>query len=386
MTSLPSARVRSLGFRSVVCLSVAAGLAGLGISGVTPRAGAAAAPPRLPSTEPALRDVKAFGNAKYFGSTSATSFNAPIVGMARTKSAQGYWEAATDGAVYSFGDAHYYGSMGGTHLNQPIVAIASTPTGNGYWLAASDGGIFTFGDAHFYGSTGGTHLNAPVVAFAPTPSGKGYRLAARDGGVFGFGYTRPHGVFPGRNPIVGMSAALPGDIGFWLVDNRGNTFAVGIPHSFANDTRGISKPVVGIVATPDGKGYWIVGRGSAPSVPAQVVVRHAGHSGGSGEIEVTWDAVPGATEYDVARSSTAAGPFYPAASVSLTTGRVILARGVTNLWSYLPALSTVRRYQYVEVITGTNPRRYYQVTASNHAGSAPPSATVCGTPIGSPNC
>jgi hypothetical protein len=39
----------------------------------------------------------------------------------------------------------------------------------GYWEAASDGGIFTFGDTDFWGSTGGMRLNAPIVGIGTTP-------------------------------------------------------------------------------------------------------------------------------------------------------------------------------------------------------------------------
>ena len=75
----------------------------------------------------------------------------------------GYWEAASDGGVFTFGSAHFYGSTGSLHLNSPIVGMAATPDGGGYWLVAADGGVFSFGDAHFYGSTGSpvsyTHLD-----------------------------------------------------------------------------------------------------------------------------------------------------------------------------------------------------------------------------------
>ena len=36
-------------------------------------------------------------------------------------------------------------------LNQPIVGMAATPAAGGYWLVATDGGIFAFGDAAFPG-------------------------------------------------------------------------------------------------------------------------------------------------------------------------------------------------------------------------------------------
>jgi hypothetical protein len=77
------------------------------------------------------------------------------VGMARTKSGNGYWLVAADGGVFSYGDAQFYGSMGGKPLSQPVVGMAATPTGGGYWLVAADGGIFSYGNARFYGSTGG---------------------------------------------------------------------------------------------------------------------------------------------------------------------------------------------------------------------------------------
>jgi hypothetical protein len=48
----------------------------------------------------------------------------------------------------------------------PAAAASGT---YGYWEASSDGGIFTFGNIEFYGSMGGTHLNAPIVGVTATP-------------------------------------------------------------------------------------------------------------------------------------------------------------------------------------------------------------------------
>ena len=61
---------------------------------------------------------------------------------------------ASDGGIFSFGNAQFHGSMGGIVLNEPVVGMAATHDAGGYWEVASDGGIFSFGDAHFYGSTG----------------------------------------------------------------------------------------------------------------------------------------------------------------------------------------------------------------------------------------
>jgi ribosomal protein L24E len=256
---------------------------------------------------PFLADAVPFGDAGVFGWTNAVSGNHPIVGIARTASSHGYWEAAVDGGVFSFGDARFHGSMGGAHLNQPVVGIAATPTGKGYWLVANDGGVFSFGDARFHGSMGGAHLNQPVVGIAATPTGKGYWLVANDGGVFSFGDARFRGSMGGTplsQPVVGIAATANGT-GYYLVASDGGVFtfgnarfhdagvALGVPvvgiavrpqgdgywlvtasgHVVAfghaplltdASNADITKPIVGIAATRSGKGYWIAGRGTAP--------------------------------------------------------------------------------------------------------------------------
>ncbi len=73
---------------------------------------------------------------------------------------------ASDGGIFGYGSAQFYGSAGSLHLNQPVVGMAATPDASGYWLVAADGGIFTYGDANFFGSTGGLHLNEPIVGMS----------------------------------------------------------------------------------------------------------------------------------------------------------------------------------------------------------------------------
>jgi hypothetical protein len=129
--------------------------------------------------------VQAF-NTSQLGDLSGKTLNQPVVGMAATKDANGYWLVASDGGIFTFGDAGYYGSEGGAHLNKPVVGMAADPSTGGYWLVASDGGIFSF-NAPYLGSEGGQTLNRPVVGMAATADGGGYWLVAADGGIFTFG-------------------------------------------------------------------------------------------------------------------------------------------------------------------------------------------------------
>ncbi len=225
-----------------------------------------------------------FGNdsyLNYLGDLSAFPLDAPIVGMAQTTDAAGYWMVASDGGIFAYGDAGFYGSMGGTPLNQPIVGMAATPDGRGYWLVAADGGVFAFGDAGFYGSMGGTHLNQPIVGMAAAPDGRGYWLVAADGGVFAFGDAPFYGSTGNIHldqPVVGMTPT-PDGRGYWFVAADGGIFAYG-DAAFHGSTGGttLNEPIVGMAATPSGGGYWLVagdggifGFGDAPydgSLPA----------------------------------------------------------------------------------------------------------------------
>ena len=142
----------------------------------------------------------------------------------------------------------------------PISGIAAMPTGSGYLAVGQDGGIFNFGNAGFYGNpytdgltglTGSHPLSQPIVGMAATPDGKGYWLVAKDGGVFNFGDAGFYGN-PYTDGLTGLSGSHP-----------------------------LSEPIVGMAATPDGKGYWLVAKdggvfnfgdagfdGSVPGLPA----------------------------------------------------------------------------------------------------------------------
>jgi ribosomal protein L24E len=185
----------------------------------------------------------------------------PAASLTTPSATSGYWEAASDGGIFSFGTAQFYGSMGGKALNAPVVGIAATPNGQGYWEVASDGGIFAFGTAQFYGSEGGQRLNAPIVGIAPTPDGKGYWEVGADGGVYAFGdaaFYGSTGAMTLNAPIVGMTATPTGK-GYWEVASDGGIYAFGTAQFYGSmGGTSLDKPVVAIASTPNGQGYWEV--------------------------------------------------------------------------------------------------------------------------------
>jgi len=123
---------------------------------------------------------------------------------------------------------------------------------------------------------------------------------------------------------------------------------------------------------------------TAGAVPAPVTVVRAGPAGGSGEINVIWSGVAGATGYRVARATAVGGPFTTSADYDVATGTSVKSTGVTNVF-----LASDKSFVYVEAMAEpgiTDRRRYFHVTAYNTAGAAAPSTAVCGTPPGAPPC
>ena len=174
----------------------------------------------------------------------------------------GYYQVDSLGNVATAGDAAYYGDAGGSPLNRPIVGMAVTPDGGGYWLVASDGGIFSFGDAAFYGSTGAIHLNKPIVGDGGDSRRPGLlagRLRRRDLLLRrrGSSTARPaaspeqadrrHGVRPLTGRATGWSRPTAGS------SPSATPCSTARPGPFT-----LNKPIVGMAATPDGQGYWLV--------------------------------------------------------------------------------------------------------------------------------
>ncbi|MGO9873006.1 MAG: L,D-transpeptidase family protein [Acidimicrobiia bacterium] len=101
----------------------------------------------------------------------------------------------------------------------------------------------------------------PIVAGTVVgTSAAGAASSGHDDTVYAFGSASFHGSTSGRNlnaPIVGM-AATPNGKGYWLVANDGGVFAFNAPFFGSLGAMHLNEPIVGMAATPNGKGYWLI--------------------------------------------------------------------------------------------------------------------------------
>jgi len=157
---------------------------------------------------------------------------------------------------------------------RPPPVAPSTPPGHGYWEVGADGGIFTFGSAQFHGSTGSMVLQRGVVGITPTADRAGYWLVASDGGLFSFGDAGFFGSIPGLGvappgtpgaprrlsaPIVGMVPSADGG-GYFMVGSDGGVFAFGDARYEGScpGIGGCDGPAVSVQPDGTGRGYWLV--------------------------------------------------------------------------------------------------------------------------------
>ena len=91
----------------------------------------------------------------------------------------------------------------------------------------------------------------------PPASNQGLVLSARDGGVFTYGTAQFAGSMGGQRldaPVVGM-AATPDGGGYWLVAADGGVFTFGDARFYGSmGGHHLNAPIVGMAATPDGGG------------------------------------------------------------------------------------------------------------------------------------
>ena len=230
-----------------------------------------------------------------FGFSGALSAGASTT--AQTTPAQGYWEVAADGGIFTYGSATYQGSLGGQALQAPVVGMAAADT-NGYRELQANGIVSSFGDAARASTASnglravgiaspssgvydeaysdgqvltqaGTfatfsgpiaNLNSPIEGITASHNGSAWMVAA-DGGVFGVNGAPFYGSMGGQHlnaPIVGI-AATPDGGGYWLVASDGGIFSFGdAAFDGSMGALHLNAPVVGMTATPDGNGYWLV--------------------------------------------------------------------------------------------------------------------------------
>ena len=189
-----------------------------------------------------------------------------------------YWMVSSKGERYFFsaqGLSTNSGCGGSSYSDgpaSPIVGITSawqTPVSS-----PSKGAVLYIptaaGRTFLFPSDGGSindiaPLSKPIVGAAVAPTKplsaneEGWRVAS-DGGVFTFNGAEFYGSAGNivlNKPIVGIAASPTGK-GYWIVGSDGGIFSFG-DAKFYGSTGAIklTKPVVGMAATPTGKGYWL---------------------------------------------------------------------------------------------------------------------------------
>jgi hypothetical protein len=143
--------------------------------------------------------------------------------------------------------------------------IDVTPSGNIGLAALTVAGAtklysidLTTGKATAQGNIGdGT---APITGLTVAPS-VGYWEVAANGTVAGYGDADPLGSAAAvalTKPLVGIAASPSGE-GFWLVGSDGGIFNYGDAKFYGSTgALKLNQPIVGIASYPDGKGYWMV--------------------------------------------------------------------------------------------------------------------------------
>ena len=122
-----------------------------------------------------------------------------------------------------------------------------------------------------------------AVPSGPFPAAPGAAATAA-GDVLAFGDAPGYGSLAGRQlaaPIVGM-AATPDGRGYWLVAADGGVFTFGdAAYQGSGAGQPLAQPVVGVGRTPGGAGYWLA-EGQREALAGKVVVVDPGHNGGNG--------------------------------------------------------------------------------------------------------
>jgi Cu/Zn superoxide dismutase len=106
-----------------------------------------------------------------------------------------------------------------------------------------------------------TGKRGPAGSFTAAGPAAGYWLVASDGGIFAYGdapFLGSTGAMKLTRPVVGMAATPSGD-GYWMVASDGGVFNYGdAPFVGSTGNLKLNEPVVALAPTPSGQGYWLV--------------------------------------------------------------------------------------------------------------------------------
>ncbi len=169
------------------------------------------------------------------------------------------------GMVWSIGSGKLYALNASTGAAVHSFTIGSSASSFPS-PSAADGLVLAPSSYQIHAFVGPAGLPGPPVPPPPSCScvatiREAYDLVASDGGVFALGDAHFYGSTGSltlNKPIVGM-AATPDGRGYWLVASDGGVFALGDAHFYGSTgSLTLNKPIVGMAATPDGRGYWLV--------------------------------------------------------------------------------------------------------------------------------
>ena len=160
------------------------------------------------------------------------------------------------GLVWSMGGSTLF-ALDPTNGNVKASFAVGNPDTHFPAPAAADGLVIAPSSDQLHAFAGPAGLPGPPT---PAPTAPGYWLTAADGGIFTFGdatFWGSAGALPLTRPVVGM-AATPDRRGYWLVASDGGVFTYG-DAGFYGSTGALhlNRPIVGIAPTPDGHGYWL---------------------------------------------------------------------------------------------------------------------------------
>jgi hypothetical protein len=198
--------------------------------------------------------------------------------------------------------------------------------------------------------------------------------ASADGSVWAFGGAVPYGsISAGLNqPIVGM-AATPDGRGYWLVASDGGVFAVGDAGFYGSlGSIHLNQPIVGMAATPDGRGYWLVA--SDGGIFAFGDAGFYGSEGGTTipSTIVGMEATPDGDGYWMDAANGAIYAFGDAPALDGTGGQAV-SQPIVAMTSVKGAMTVTPRQ------TTTPPTAPPTTTSTTTASD--PFVTVCGTQL-----